>query len=126
MRPHNITDILMCHSEDGYSVSVTGETPTDGYMVGGGVTSLVIDEEKNYAPYLTTDKWLEGHWELLNKPGYFAGIWTDSESGLVYVDISRNVADLYSALAIATARGELAVWDVAHGVEVRTEEHAHA
>lgn len=122
MRPHNITDILMGHSEDGYSVSVTGETPTDGYMVGGEVASLVIDESKNFQPFLTTDKWLEGCWDLLNKPGYFAGIWTDSESGLVYVDISRNVADLYSALAIAASRGELAIWDVASAKEVRTEE----
>lgn len=121
MRRYEITNILMDHVTEGYSVNVSGETPTDGYMVGGEVPSLVIDEEKNYKPYLTTDGWLDNHWTLLNQPGYYAGIWRDSDTGLIYVDIRRNVADLYSALAIASARGELAVWDVASNKEVRTE-----
>lgn len=120
MRPHEITNILMEHLEDGYSINVSGETPTDGYMVGGEVPSLVL-EENNYRPYYTTDRWLEEHWNTLLKPGMFAGIWLDKDTGIGYVDISRNVADMYSALAIADARGELAVWDVAHGAEVRTE-----
>lgn len=120
-RPHEITNILMEHLEDGYSVNISGEVPADGYMVGGEVPSLVIDEEKNYQPYLSTDAWLVNHWDLLNKPGYFAGIWKDSDTGLIYVDISRNVTDLYAALAIADARGELAIWDVASSKEVRTE-----
>lgn len=119
-RPHEITNILMKNVVWGHRVNVTGETPTDGYMVGGEVASLVIDESKNFQPFLTTDKWLEGHWELLSKPGYYASIHTEND--LIYVDISRNVADLYSALAIASARGELAIWDVASAKEVHTEE----
>lgn len=120
-RPHEITNILMEHVETGYSVDVHGEVPTDGYMVGGEVDSLVIDEMKNYTPYLTMDAWLVKHWDLLNKPGYYAGIWRDLDTNLIYVDISRNIADLYMALAIASSRGEIAIWDVASAKEVRTE-----
>lgn len=120
LRPHNITDILFSHEDEGYSVNVQGETPTDGYMVGGEVASLILkaDEPK---PMTATDAWLAEHEFTLSLPGYYAGIWKDSETGLTYVDISRNVADLYTALAIATARGELAIWDVASEREVRTE-----
>lgn len=125
MRPFNITNVLMTHQDEGYSVNTELEVPTDGYMVGGEVPSLILKPDAMY-PYLTTDKWLGDHWDLLNKPGYFAGIWKDSETGLIYVDISRNVADLYFALAIADARGELAVWDVAHNQEVRTEHGENA
>jgi hypothetical protein len=115
-----ITNVLMEHRHTGYSVSVGGFQPVSGYMVGGEVESLVLPAEGSH--YLSTDDWLIAHWDLLSKPGYFAGVWTDSESGDVYVDISRNVDDLYTALAIAAARKELAIWDVANSVEIRTEE----
>ncbi len=120
MRPQEITNILFSHEDEGYSVNVHGETPVDGYMVGGEVPSLILDEDER-RPMTATDAWLAEHEFTLSLPGYYAGIWKDSDTGLTYIDISRNVADLYSALAIADARGELAVWDVAHGVEVRTE-----
>lgn len=124
LRPHNITDILFSHEDEGYSVNVQGETPVDGYMVGGAIPSLVLKADEMY-PFRATDKWLTEHWTLLNgEPGLYAGIWKDSETGLTYVDISRNVADLYTALAIASSRGEIAIWDVASAKEVRTEEES--
>jgi hypothetical protein len=121
MRLHNITNVLMAHVEDGYFVNVHNHVPVDGYMVGGEVESLVIDESKNHQPYLTTDRYIANHWDLLARGDYFAGVRTDSETELIHVDIRRNVADLYAALAIASARGELAIWDVASAKEVRTE-----
>lgn len=114
----DLTDILMGHVDEGYSVDVHGNVPTDGYMVGGEVASLILRPE-NPRPYLTTDAWLDQVWNVLTQPGYFAGIWTDTDTGDVYLDISRNVTDLYTALAIAEARGELAIWDVASAKEVR-------
>lgn len=118
LRPQEITNILFSHESEGYSVNVHGETPVDGYMVGGEVPSLILKADEMY-PYLTTDKWLAEHKFTLNTPGYYAGIWKDSETGLTYVDICRNVTDLYTALAIAENRGEIAIWDVASAKEVR-------
>jgi hypothetical protein len=124
MRPHNITDVLMPHAKSGFSINHRGDIPTDGYMVGGEVESLVI-KPSHPSPYLSTDLYLERHWVLLSSnEDYYAGVWTDSDTGWIYVDICRNVADLYTALALASSRGELAVWDVASAKEVRTEEGA--
>lgn len=120
LRPHEITNILMKHFEDGVSVNIYGVKPIDGYVVGGEVPGLVL-KPWHPAPYLSIDQWLAEHWDRLEN-GRTASIWTDSETGITYVDISRNVTDLYSALAIASARGEIAVWDVASAKEVRTEE----
>lgn len=126
MRPQEITDILFSHENEGYSVNVHGEAPVDGYMVGGEVPSLILPLDA-WKPMHNTDEWLTEHWVLLNgEPGLYAGIWTDPETGKTYIDISRNVADLYTALAIADARGELAIWDVASAKEVRTEKGEQA
>lgn len=120
-----VTNILWTNLNTGYSVNLAGGVPTDGYMVGGYVPSLVIPEDAR-TPLADTDAWLEGHASYLTvfgdaEPLYYAGIWADSDTDIVYVDISRNVPDLYTALAIAHAHGELAIWDVANKVEIRTE-----
>jgi hypothetical protein len=122
MRPHNITDVLMERAKNGFSINHRGDIPTDGYMVGGEVMSLVL-RAKHPAPYGSTDLYLSQHWNLLtNSEGYYATVTTEAHTGLVYVSIQRNVADLYTALALASARGEWSVWDVASAKEVRTEE----
>jgi hypothetical protein len=115
-----LTNTLHVHAHDGYSVNIRGDVPTDGYMVGGEVDSLVLTEDDLF-PMRDTDTWLVKHLDLLDNPVYFAGVWTDADTGKVYVDISRKVDDLYTALAIAESRGELAIWDVVNGKEIRTE-----
>lgn len=116
---YDVTNELLANRE-GYSVNVHGVLPTYGYMVGGVVPSLIL--EPKAAKYGPTDAWLDEHWaKLESSPDVFAGIWEDSVTGLVYVDLSERYDDLYTALAVATARGELAIWDVASSKEVRTE-----
>ncbi len=122
MRPHNITDVLMEHAETGFSINHRGGIPTDGYMVGGEVGNLVLAPE-HPMPYKSTDLFLDHHWSFLSSnEDYYATVRMGNEADTVYVSIERNVADLYTALALASARGELAVWDVASTEEVRTEE----
>jgi hypothetical protein len=117
-----ITNTLFTHETDGYSVNLRGDTPFEGYMVGGEVAALVLTtDDQSLFPMTYTDRWLEKNKALLNNPEFYAGIWTDHDTGKVYVDISRNVTDLYTALAIAESRGELAIWDVTNGKEIRTE-----
>jgi len=115
----DVTDILMANREAGYSVNIDWTAPTDGYMVGGEAPSLVIRSgETDY--YSRVDAWLEINWATLEVSLHnYAGVWTDTETGDIFFDISRNVTDLYMALAIAEARGEIAIWDVASKKEVR-------
>ena len=121
MRIDEITDTLLVNREEGLSININGEQPKDGYMVGGEVPNFVISCPFELSALDGVDAFLSLHEALLSRPEYFAGVWTDSDTGLVYVDISRKVDDLYTALAIAESRGELAVWDVAENKEIRTE-----
>lgn len=121
MRIDEITDVLLAHRDEGLSINIDGESPKDGYMVGGEVTSFVISCPFELSALDGVDAFLRLNEALLDQPAYYAGVWTDSDTGLIYVDISRKVDDLYTALALADSRNELAVWDVVNGKEVRTE-----
>lgn len=81
----------------------------DGYSV--GIESLYV------GPPLSKPMF----WDLLgyDASGY-VGVWTDS-TGLQYVDRVTKILDLSEALRLANFRGELAVWDNAHGKEIRVE-----
>ena len=119
-----ITNTLWLNQSTGYSVNILGEQPSTGYMVGGYVPSLVLDPPAlEWTPLNDIDRFVRDNLNWLTHPAgeYYAGIWVDSDTGKVYVDISRNVDDLYVALAIATAYGEIAVWDVVNEREIRTE-----
>ena len=118
----DITDILLDHADDGYSVNVYNDIPTTGYMVGGWVPSLKLGQD-TLRPYNTTDGYLASHWDrLTSDSNYFAGVWTDSDTGVIYIDISRNLADLPEALAVAANFGEIAIWDVEAGKEIRLQD----
>lgn len=47
------------------------------------------------------------------------GSWIDADTGTLYLDLCSHHAELTTALTVAENRGELAVWDVEHGREVR-------
>lgn len=119
----DITDTLLAHADEGYSVNAQGEVPTTGYMVGGFVPSLVLEPDA-LRPYTNTDAWLHQHWSYFTvSPAlYYAGIWTDSETGQVYVDISRNVDTLSEAVAVGLNHDEIAIWDVVKGRELRLQD----
>lgn len=47
------------------------------------------------------------------------GVWTDTDTGKVWVDKSRYFDNLDTALFWAKQWGQIAIWDNANGVEVR-------
>lgn len=113
-----MTDTLYLNMGEGYSVNADGEAPKTGYMVGGYANALEFNRQTDFE-FLLTDRYLTEHSNLLQSGEYFAGIWTDSDTGRVYVDISRNVQDLAEALAVADNFGEIAIWDVENNREIR-------
>lgn len=52
--------------------------------------------------------------------GTLFGRWTDTD-GTVYWDEVEVFEDETEALLTAASRGELAIWDIARGVEIRVE-----
>jgi hypothetical protein len=47
------------------------------------------------------------------------GVWTDSETGRVYLDAVEHIESRSDALRIAAERGELAIWDLYAKAEIR-------
>ncbi len=54
--------------------------------------------------------------------GELFGRWTDPDTGTVYWDAVEVIADQGTALDVAAARGEIAVWDAANGREIATRD----
>ena len=46
------------------------------------------------------------------------GVWTDTTTGIVYIDPVDHVADYDSAVELGKDRGELAIWDAFKGEEI--------
>lgn len=46
------------------------------------------------------------------------GVWTDTTTGIVYIDPVDHVSDYDSAIELAKDRGELAIWDAFKGEEI--------
>jgi len=123
--PKDITDILLDHSDEGYSVNAENEVPKSGYMVGGYVPSLVLAGPYEYRVYHTTDAWLTRNWHFFSEGlgEYFAGVWTDQETGKIYIDISRNIESLDEAIAVGLNFNEIAIWDVENNREIRLQDN---
>lgn len=103
------------HSENGgASVSLTDmQAPSRGYMVslkGYEVTSpfrfLTGNDIRLYLAENVANARRQNAGEL------YIGTWFDSVTELTYLDLSINVVDKGTALEIARANGQLAVYDV--------------
>lgn len=49
----------------------------------------------------------------------YLGGWRDDKTGLVHIDISVNIPDLESAIALGKAMGQIAIYDVLNKEEIR-------
>lgn len=94
--------------ESGATVATRGESPTNGFMVGGVAPELVMTNGTRDLP----------SWVARNSGEYF-GIWRDDATGKYHADISEHYADRETAIEIARQRGEIAIWDLANGTEIR-------
>lgn len=100
---------------DGFSVQImSGIAPRDGYMV-----ALTGHEEIIPVQALTVDRltrYVRDHFDALMEGDTYFGAWRDGDD--VYLDVSERVASRAKALFLGSERSQLAVWDVANGVEV--------
>lgn len=98
------------------TISYNGsDLPTTGYFVGGKYPSLVWSDPSEW--HLNKVRSF-----VANSPCVeYYGVWTDSESGVVYIDGVDHYESLEEALAYAVDRGEIAIWDIANTDEIRLE-----
>jgi hypothetical protein len=67
-----------------------------------------------------------GYWVAVHKydslddtiSGDYVGVWTNPESGVMYLDRSIWVSDRYDAMTLGTLHGQLAIWDCENETEV--------
>lgn len=101
--------------EDG-TVETRGHgLPDEGYYVGGVIPSLV------YPSADQVDRGEVAYWIGTNDRCQYYGVWVDTETGMVHFDASTFMNYEKYAIPLAAARGEIAIWDIANGREIRVE-----
>lgn len=98
----------------GGTVAANAQTilPEHGYYVGGTSAELVIE---------SLDTLDRGDVEafVAGNLSDFVGWWADSQTGRIHIDDVEWVAALPLAERVGRARGEIALWDIAEGREIR-------
>jgi hypothetical protein len=89
------------------------ELPKGGYFVGGAAEPLVLRPTAAPSLHAMTQAFTS------KVHSRYVGWWTDSESGLLYIDATDWFPSLATATAVGRSRGEIAIFDIAAGEEVR-------
>lgn len=95
------------------------------YVTEGYALSIYPEHEKKLpaADITTADlmAYVGSKRDLLDRPGRFFGAWHNKEDGYVYLDVSLAVRDRATALNLARAHDQLAIWDLAASEEIKVE-----
>jgi hypothetical protein len=94
-------------NEDGGTYAMdNGSLPSDGYMIGGLVPSLINPTASQIAEFVESNS------------AQYVGFWKDAD-GTVYVDAVSYTSDERFARRLSALRNEIAFWDVSNSQEVR-------
>lgn len=99
----------------GATVTRDGAVPTHGYVVGRPGLGVVFDGVPTVSD---VELWLA----LLADDATAVGSWHDRRTGRVYFDAVDIFDDVDTAMSRARARGELAIFDLAHARELRVSD----
>ena len=112
-------------AQGGLSVSmIDGSEPPDGYMVARtkGVKASIAEASDFYDPVRGPE--VLGSFLKDNKAqltgGDYLGLWHDTNSGKVFLDVSQNVKDRGTAERLGRERDQISIWDVVEGQEIQT------
>jgi hypothetical protein len=108
---------------EGFTITLSGRTPDEGFCVGGLFTKALILSMSDDAVSARASirDWLLEIGPTLREEGVHLGGWLDSETGLYWLDLVRvfSPAEREAALKAAWDVGELAVWSLHDGEEIR-------
>ena len=94
----------------------TGNVPATGYMV-SRAGSEIITELPMMRDHL--ERFVQAYHEELDNTDTYLGTWLDPETGLVYLDISDNLDNLDTAVALGAERAQLAIYAVEQEETIR-------
>lgn len=96
--------------------SLAGDlVPDRGYMVGGCSFAAVTKVDRMTLSHV--HRFIRAHEDMLVEENMFLGAWT--HEGSVYLDVSQWTSSFNLARSMGRVRGELAIWNLAEGVEIR-------
>lgn len=103
---------------DGVDGTISAEDkplPRSGYLVGGAFPSLVFENKTQ------VDRGELAWWIGSNEPMPYYGVWVDTDTGKVYFDGVEHLESPALAGELGRQRGEIAIWDIEAGEELRLE-----
>ena len=95
----------------------TGTTPEAGYMVSRAGSEVVMPGDDLTREHL--EQFTQAYHEELDSSDTYLGVWEDDETGLVYLDISDNLDNLDTAVALGAERAQLAIYAVEQEETIR-------
>jgi hypothetical protein len=103
-------------SSGGFSVTPDLARPTTGYMVSltgyETVVPLSVINDRIVTDIMYTYDAIVRDLQLNCDNVLYVGVWLDGDTNKVYFDISENVLDLETALAIGKARRQISIFDL--------------
>jgi hypothetical protein len=103
-------------SSGGFSVTPDLARPTTGYMVSltgyETVVPLSVINDRIVTDIMYTYDAIVRDLQLTCGNVLYVGVWLDGDTNKVYFDISENVLDLETALAIGKARRQISIFDL--------------
>ena len=111
--------------QGGLSVNmIDGSEPPDGYMVARteGVKPSIVSADEFYGADTgpaALSSFLKDNKASLTG-GDYLGVWHDTDSGNVFLDVSQNVKDRATAERLGSERNQISIWDVVEGKEIAT------
>jgi len=104
--------------EGGFTISPRGESVTSGFSVATPGRAKVIDLTEFDDDDVTS--YIDDNWDDLQaNPDLHVGAWYDTETGDVWLDVPEVFQDRAAAIDAARERGELAIFDLSAGEEIR-------
>ena len=94
----------------------TGKVPDAGFMV-SRAGSEIITEMPLIREHL--ERFVQAYQDELDNSDTYLGTWIDPDTGLVYLDISDNLDNLDTAVALGVEREQLAIYAVEQGETIR-------
>ena len=109
--------------EEGMSVKIdSGLQPKDGYMVARKGYSKIVSAKDFFDA--TKGKKILGDFLKENRERFqkdqYLGLWWNTKSGKVYLDITDNISDRKQAESLGKERNQISIWDVVNKVEIQT------
>lgn len=104
---------MMAKNNEGGTVPANDEPlPTTGYWIGGKYPPLVF---KSVAEL---DRGEIAWWIGTHRARWY-GSWVDQETGKVHLDAVTHMHYRGTALDLGQVRGEISIWDISQGQEIR-------